>query len=521
MLCKLIKSDPKKWPDIVSVDKGKLRISFRRTIRVSDNDGTSLLPPDLGAFPLYSVSTLYSKLPQPMLAKGGILFPMHDQEAMWIKFESDLQYAIKVYVGGVNAVSGEPAVENMATRLRRQTLGAQGASLQDYVVTPNQRWIDGIAISPGVVRQFVATPSGNSNSVEAQITGEDAVAGIQFEITKRKRVDNKIVYIDSGSGPKIEILVDLEMATFRDLGKLVQKQRGVFGRKPYFFITQFDFWKQGMKIDDVDWLDVTLEDGNIHENDTIEMEWYDPNYHRRASVVWRDQGDQILEIDWPDENTVRYFRHRLSERTHHSPSRLRIWMSSKDSCFSDLTRTRWQCNLPNGLIYVQQILYGGWMPGYDIPANIKAEMALAAGGLIKQSIHNDPYEPDSWEPSSTITLNVQVLNASIFEAVTGKVPPRCPISERAYKAAGYPYFNIPEASSSVSGNFSGVKSLGQLSSSTNNSEETKSVKEQTDYSFWDHINYPLKLDTSAATPKFRTVSEIEEEVRNSRVVSRW
>jgi hypothetical protein len=80
MLCKLIQSDPRRWPDIVSIDKGKLRIPFRRTIRVSDNDGTSLLPPDLGAFPLYSVSPLHSKLPQPMVAEGGILFPMHGKQ---------------------------------------------------------------------------------------------------------------------------------------------------------------------------------------------------------------------------------------------------------------------------------------------------------------------------------------------------------------------------------------------------------------------------------------------------------
>ena len=77
MLCKLIKSAPERWPDVISVDKGKLRISFRRTIRVSDNDDASLLPPDLGAFPLYSTSTLYSRLPQTMAAKGGVLFPMH------------------------------------------------------------------------------------------------------------------------------------------------------------------------------------------------------------------------------------------------------------------------------------------------------------------------------------------------------------------------------------------------------------------------------------------------------------
>jgi hypothetical protein len=179
---------------------------------------------------------------------------------MWIRFESDNQYAIKIYVGGVNAISGEPAVENMATRLRRHRLGTQGAILQDYVVTPNQRWIDGIATSPGVVRQFIATPSGSSHSVEAQITGEDAVAGIQFEITKRKRVDNKKVYIEYPRGTKTPILVDLEMATFQNLQELIREQMGVDIMDQFLIITQFEWWK-GEK----DWQDVTLEDGCIQE----------------------------------------------------------------------------------------------------------------------------------------------------------------------------------------------------------------------------------------------------------------
>ncbi len=80
---------------------------------------------------------------------------------MWIRFQSLDQYAIKVYVGGVNATSGEPAVENFATKLRRQKLVSEGKTIQDYVVTPNQSWLDGIAVTPGQVRQFVAVGSGS------------------------------------------------------------------------------------------------------------------------------------------------------------------------------------------------------------------------------------------------------------------------------------------------------------------------------------------------------------------------
>ena len=66
---------------------------------------------------------------------------------MWIDFEGaqSCDYMIKIYVGGVNAISGEPAVEDAGTKLRRQaklaTQYEEGANngnprLQDYIVVP-------------------------------------------------------------------------------------------------------------------------------------------------------------------------------------------------------------------------------------------------------------------------------------------------------------------------------------------------------------------------------------------------
>ena len=54
-----------------------LQISFRRTIRVPDGTSMSELPPDMGAFPLYSVAQYKDKLPQTMALKGGLFFPMY------------------------------------------------------------------------------------------------------------------------------------------------------------------------------------------------------------------------------------------------------------------------------------------------------------------------------------------------------------------------------------------------------------------------------------------------------------
>lgn len=172
-----------------------LTITFHRTIRVPDNNETSYLPPGLGEFPLERVSDFTSKLPINMLKTGGVFFPMYQREAMWIGFHCKKGgvYMIKIYVGGVNAVSGETAVEGVATRLKRWKIASSTSQkwkkrllLQDYVVVPDQLWLDGVVHADGSVRQFVVMPFGSGYSVEAQLTGEEVTGGLQFEVTPLK-----------------------------------------------------------------------------------------------------------------------------------------------------------------------------------------------------------------------------------------------------------------------------------------------------------------------------------------------
>jgi hypothetical protein len=70
---------------------------------------------------------------------------------MWINFSCSgaLDYHIKIYVGGINAISGEPATEDASTRLRRHVQlarryananGSTTSPLQDYIVVPAQYW---------------------------------------------------------------------------------------------------------------------------------------------------------------------------------------------------------------------------------------------------------------------------------------------------------------------------------------------------------------------------------------------
>jgi Ubiquitin family len=104
---------------------------------------------------------------------------------MWISFNCQQPFAVKVFVGGINVVTGESKRKTPEMVKCQQERFANNESMQDYVVPPDQLWLDGIATMDGKVMQFIATPVGTGYSVEAQVTGEDKIAGVQFEITPK------------------------------------------------------------------------------------------------------------------------------------------------------------------------------------------------------------------------------------------------------------------------------------------------------------------------------------------------
>ncbi len=76
---------------------------------------------------------------------------------MSLHFKATKPFAIVIYVKGVNAISGAPRDEKPIDTFAR----ILKLPYQDYLVVPPQKWLDGIAISPGLVRQLVAVPSGS------------------------------------------------------------------------------------------------------------------------------------------------------------------------------------------------------------------------------------------------------------------------------------------------------------------------------------------------------------------------
>ncbi|EXJ75085.1 uncharacterized protein A1O5_01781 [Cladophialophora psammophila CBS 110553] len=192
----------------------RVDISFNRTVRVPDNSGKSSLPPNL-----------------EVVARGGMFLPIAG--SIWINFTVNSPFTIKVYPGSVNAFAGEPAAEEFFTKQRRQVLRSQGKIIQEYIIFPGSRWLDGIASSSGVVKQFVATRLGEVCTVEAQITSHETSGGLQIEITPavvspstqiRVRVVpwNKTIHLGVPSDSNLRYIADM---VYRLAGIKIEIQR--------------------------------------------------------------------------------------------------------------------------------------------------------------------------------------------------------------------------------------------------------------------------------------------------------
>jgi hypothetical protein len=268
--------------DTISVGRF-FSIDFQRTLRLPDDGREYPLPPGFGAFPLRAVAEFGDRVPASWREKGGFLLPMHRHEALWLSFSGAYYHpvAVRVEIGGVCALTGA----------REKTLTEDP---QNYMVVPNQPWLDGIKAGEGTVRQFVAAPLGENVTVEAQMTGEETVGGIQLTIVEPKA-----------------------------------------GRFP----------------------------------------------------------DRIPESD----------HHRFEDGAD---------FSDPSICFSKVCES--------------------------------APMGLGAGGRMVQKIYPDEYGFETWDAESAVTVNIHLVDARDWLAITGEAPPRSPISVETYRAHGLPWFELAD-----------------------------------------------------------------------------
>lgn len=155
-----------------------MRIDFQRTLRIPDDGKDYPLLPGLDRFPLCHVDDHAGKVPSAWVEHGGIMLPMAQSEALQLIFNSEYiedngaeyPFAVMVAAGKINALTGQ-RWENTLSR-----------HPQNYLVIPEQRYLDGYCSGIGTVRQFVATPMGTGQTVEEQITGQSIYGGLQIMV---------------------------------------------------------------------------------------------------------------------------------------------------------------------------------------------------------------------------------------------------------------------------------------------------------------------------------------------------
>ncbi len=214
-----------------------LRIEFQRTLRIPDDGKKHSLPPGLGEFPLRHVDDFADKVPENWLEHGGVMLPMYQSEALWVNFlgsgswqSGRYPFGVKIATGKINAVTGK-AWENGLNR-----------KPQDYLVVPEQPWLDGYCVAKGEIRQFVAMPLGAGYTAEEQITGAAEHGGLQIIAYPMKREAYERYKKDRRFGDDHVVLAMAPAGRARSLFSMGLAPGGRMRQKIYDDDYDFDDW---------------------------------------------------------------------------------------------------------------------------------------------------------------------------------------------------------------------------------------------------------------------------------------
>ena len=204
-----------------------LEINFQRTLRLPDDGKEHHLPPGFGSFPLRHIEDYNLGERSSLKARGGVIMPMFQADALWMNFSplvedyDSVEYpiAVKIGTGKICAVSGNAWSEKLIKKT------------QNYIVVPDQPWLDGYNTGDGVVRQFVAAPLGDGVTVEEQIAGTSDVGGIQIQAypLKRSAYDKlNLKANDAGEGLEICYSMSIEPNSFMGLSAGGQMRQEIY-----------------------------------------------------------------------------------------------------------------------------------------------------------------------------------------------------------------------------------------------------------------------------------------------------
>ncbi len=170
-----------------------MTITFEKAFRAA-RTGLEASKLSTGAkFPLKHIDDYAEKIPDALLKRGGVILPMHQSEALAIRFmphkaqaadgslykndddKSWYPFIVAVGCGLINAVSGGGIKDKLS------------ANPQNYLFIEEPATLYGMNDRSGATRQFIASPLGKGITVEEQLTGSAEYGGIQLIISPLKK----------------------------------------------------------------------------------------------------------------------------------------------------------------------------------------------------------------------------------------------------------------------------------------------------------------------------------------------
>jgi len=134
------------------------------------------------------------------------------------------------------------------------------------------------------------------------------------------------------------------------------------------------------------------------------------------------------------------------------------------------------------------------------PTLTGAEMGLAAGGKMKQSIYADPHGIEVWDQEKGVKLFVHIVNSQMWKAITGEEAPSTPVTAKSYAQYRYPWFDLYDEHVPAvqgSGTLANVKPVSQM-------DKKKKIKGQQDDSKIDSKKNVIKYNVSVPAVKPKT-----------------
>ena len=367
------------------------KISFKRTLRIPEDGKDYPLPADFGRLPIHRVEDYAEKVPDKWLSEGGFFVPLYQKEALFLEFEGKKwrPCAAKIAVGRVNAVTGDKYDEKIRPHK------------QDYVVIPDQKWLDGINSGDGRVGQFVAMPLGKGFTVEAQVTDEEVHGGFQLTVFDPKK----------------------DRFTEEDPEQLAMRKMKLDQRK-----SRPDQLMSRRSSEDA----ITSTDAILSAPGKQDSGDYDIDA----------QIDQIMSDMEGKEKFITQLQKKPDMGEAPEPN-------CRADSFDGLM-ARGDEPQPNETFDDIDALLrelDAEIPGYESTVGRKVvEMGIAKGGSIKQAIVEDTYGSESWDEGHSGSIVIHLVNSEVYQIITGKQAPPTPVTAEQYAKHDIPWFDYYDES---------------------------------------------------------------------------